>query len=190
MRTVRSGVVVAVVVLAGILAAACGSAGPSSTSSASSPSPTPTPSPAKIASVDACSLVMVNEASTLAGTTVTNMAGSSGVSIPGACFYGSSDGKASVLVVAQVFPDSTAAVAVSPEQIAASMNGAYGIANAKAVIGIGDKAVEYNASGAQGAGLVIFVFKSNVVFLIAVTPTPSTPTALENLARTAAGRLK
>ncbi|HSS94697.1 MAG TPA: hypothetical protein VLR46_12005 [Candidatus Dormibacteraeota bacterium] len=188
MRAFRSTVVAAVLVMAGVLAGACGSAGTSSNSSTSSPSPTPTPSPAKVASVDACSLVMVTEASTIAGTPVTNMAGASGVQVPGACFYGSADGKGSVLVFAQAFPDSTSANAVSPQQIAAAMNGTYGVANAKTVSGIGDKAVEYNLTGAASGGLVIFVVKSNVLFMIAVVPSPPDSTALENLARTAAGR--
>jgi hypothetical protein len=189
MRTYRSSALVALVVFAGLVACACGSTTTSSNSSTSSPTPSPTPSPSKIASVDACSLVKVDEASAVAGATVTNMGASGAVSIPGACFYATADGKTSVVVFAQVFPDASAAASVSPETIAASLNGAYGVANAKPVSGIGDKAVEYSTSGAQGAGLVIFVFKSNVVFLIAVTPSPSAPTALENLARTAAGRL-
>jgi stage V sporulation protein SpoVS len=92
------------------------------------------------------------------------------------------------VIFAQVYPDSTTATAVSPEQIAAALNGAYGVSNAKPVSGIGDKAVEYTLTGAQ-AGTVIFVFKSNVVLVIVVTPAPSS-TAIEGLARTAAGRLK
>jgi hypothetical protein len=56
------------------------------------------------------------------------------------------------------------------------------------VSGIGDKAFEYTASGSAGGGIAIFVFKSNVVMLIAVDPT-STPSAIEQLARTAVGRL-
>jgi hypothetical protein len=94
-----------------------------------------------------------------------------------------------VVIFAQVYPDSTTAASVSPEQIAAALNGAYGVANAKPVSGIGDKAIEYTLTGAQN-GTVIFVFKSNVVLMIVVTPTPSNSTAVEGLARTAAGRLK
>jgi hypothetical protein len=68
------------------------------------------------------------------------------------------------------------------------MNGAYGIANAKAVSGIGDKAVEYSATASSGNGIVIFVFKSNVVFMIALTPSTNS-TVIEKLATTAVGRL-
>jgi hypothetical protein len=45
-----------------------------------------------------------------------------------------------------------------------------------------------DASGSAGGGIAIFVFKYNVVMLIAVDPT-STPSAIEQLARTAVGRL-
>jgi hypothetical protein len=93
-----------------------------------------------------------------------------------------------VLVFAQAYPDSTTAEAVSPEQIAAAINNGAGVANAKAVTGIGDKAVEYSTTAAGGNGSVIFVFKSNVVLMIAITPSPSS-NALEQVARTAVGRL-
>jgi hypothetical protein len=110
--------------------------------------------------------------------------------VSGTCFYASGDGSTTVIVIAQAYADAASANAVSPEQLAAALNGAYGIANAKAVSGIGDKAVEYTVtSGASASsGSVIFVFKSNVVIMIAVTPTSST-TVVEQLARTAVGRL-
>jgi hypothetical protein len=63
-----------------------------------------------------------------------------------------------------------------------------GVTNAKAVSGIGDKAVEYSTTAAGGNGSVIFVFKSNVVLMIAVTPAPSS-FALEQLAKNAVGKL-
>lgn len=72
--------------------------------------------------------------------------------------------------------------------MAAALNGAYGVANAKVVSGIGTKAVEYSLTSSGSSGLVIFVFKSNVVMMIAVTPTANS-TALEQLAKTAVGRL-
>jgi hypothetical protein len=183
---IRIGVVSALVVLAGLLLAACGSS-PSTSSSTTEKSPSPSPA-AKITSVDACSLVMASEASTATGATLTSSA-AGGASIPGACIYSSSDSTASVVIFAQVYPDSTTAASVSPEQISAALNGAYGVANAKPVSGIGDKAIEYTLTGAQN-GTVIFVFKSNVVLMIVVTPTPSSSTAVEGLARTAVGRLK
>ena len=129
-----------------------------------------------------------SEASSASGATVTNLGAGAGP-MPGACFYASSDGAASVVVFAQSYPDATSAAAASPEQMAAAINtGGAGVANAKAVSGIGDKAVEYTMSSAGGNGIVIFVFKSNVVMMIAVTPAISS-TAIEQLAKTAVGRL-
>ena len=188
-KTVSTSGVIALVAIAGLVVSSCGSS-PSSTSSNSSASPSPTQSPKAtlISKVDACTLVTAADASTAAGTTVTNLAGTSGASIPGACFYGSADGSTSVLVFAQVYPDASSAASVSPETIAASLNGAYGIANAKVVTGIGDKAVEYTSTSSAGNGAVIFVFKSNVVMFIALTPANGT-TGIEQLAKTAVGRL-
>jgi hypothetical protein len=135
-------------------------------------------------------LVTAADASTATGVTVSNLAGSAGAQITGACIYASADGTTTVFVIAQAYADATSADAVSPEQLAAGLNGAYGIANAKTVSGIGDKAVEYTVSSAASGstGTVIFVFKANVVMMIAVTPTTDT-TAVEQLARTAVGRL-
>ena len=190
LRTVSTSGVIALVAMAGLVVSSCGSPSSSSTSSNSSASPSPSPSPreTQISKVDACTLVTAADASAAAGTTVANLAGTSGVSIPGACFYGSADGATSVLVFAQVYPDASAAASVSPETMAAALNGAYGIANAKVVTGIGDKAVEYSSTSSAGNGAVIFVFKSNVVMFIALTPANGT-TALEQLAKTAVGRL-
>lgn len=175
--------VLALMVSAGLLLGACGSS--NSPSAKASPSPSPTPSKAAtIASVDACSLVSADEASSVAKTTVTSQ-----VATPGLCVYGAANGTASVLIVAQAYPNASAAQAVSPEQLAASMNGAYGVANAKPLTGVGDKAVEYTLSSSQqGSGIVIFAFKANVVFLLAVIPT-SDSTAIEKLAATAVGRI-
>ncbi len=120
----------------------------------------------------------------MAKTTVT-----SHVATPALCAYGSSDGSASVLILAEAYPDATAAQAVSPEQLAASMNAAFGVSNAKPLTGVGDKAVEYTLSSSQqGSGIVIFAFKANVVFLLAVVPT-SDSAAVEKLAATAVGRI-
>jgi hypothetical protein len=116
------------------------------------------------------------------------LATSGGAQIPGACIYGRPDGRASVFVYAQVYPDSSTALAVSPEQLAATLGGAYGVANAKTVTGIGDKAVEYTGASSAGNSIVIFVFKSNAVMMIAVTPSPGS-TAVEHLATIAVGRL-
>jgi hypothetical protein len=181
----RAGAIVLVAAV-GLFIGACGSSNSPSASS-SSESHSPSPSSTLISKVDACSLVTASEASTAAGATVTNFGGA-GATPTGACIYASSDGTASVIVFAQVYPDTTTAEAISPEQIAASINNGAGVANARAVSGIGDKAVEYSTTAAGGNGSVIFVFKSNVVMMIAVTPAPSS-SALEQLARTAVGKL-
>jgi hypothetical protein len=96
--------------------------------------------------------------------------------------------RTSVVVYAQAYPDATTADAISPQQIAAAINSGSGVTNAKSVSGIGDKAVEYSITTGGGNGIVIFVFKSNVVVMVAVTPATSS-TAIEQLAKTAVGRL-
>ncbi len=156
---------------AALLAAACG--GPSNTASSS---PSPTTSSQHIASVDACTLVTAAEAS-------------AGVQIPGACIYGSSESSAGVFVYAQVYPDTTTADAVQPDQIATILAGQLGVANAHSVSGIGDKAFEYTATGSGENGIAIFVFKANVVMMIVVNPTTNSA-SVEQLARTAVSRLK
>jgi hypothetical protein len=180
---VRQVGAIAVVAAAGLLIGACGS---TSSSSSESHSPSPSPQAKLISNVDACKLVTATDASTAAGTTVTNL--SSGAQVAAACLYGSSDGTTSVEVFAEAYPDSTTARAISPEQIAAAINSGAGVANAKAVSGIGDKAVEYSLTTPGASGIVIFAFKSNVVVMIAVTPA-SDPTKIEQLARTAVGNL-
>jgi hypothetical protein len=189
-KSVSTSGLIALVAMAGLVVGACGSSSTSSTSSTPSPSPSPTPSPKAtlIAKADACTLVTIADVLTATGLTVTNLAGSSAASIPGACFYVTADGSTSVLVFAQVYPDASSAAAVSPETMAAALNGAVGIANAKVVNGIGDKAVEYSSTSSGGNGAVIFVFKSNVVMFIALTPASDT-TGIEKLATIAVGKL-
>ena len=171
------------VAAAGLLIAACGS--PSSPSSASH-SPSPSAQAKLISTVDACKLVTASDASSAAGTTVTSI--STGAQISAACLYGSSDGSISVEVFAEAYPDLATARAVSPESIAAAINAGAGVTNAKAVSGIGDKAVEYSLTSSGASGIVIFAFKSNVLVMIAVTPAID-PTKIEQLARTALGNL-
>lgn len=108
--------------------------------------------------------------------------------MPGLCVYGASGSTSSVFVFAQVYPDATAANAVQPDQVAAALAGQLGVSNAHSVKGIGDKAFEYTASGSAGGGIAIFVFRYNVVMMIAVDPT-SDPSKIEQLARNAVGRL-
>lgn len=186
-RAARSPGVLAAAVLAGLLIAACGSPNSSSTSSEKSPSPSPSKETA-IATVTACKLVTEADASAIAGTSVASQ-GASAASAP-ICIYASSDPNkpASVAVYAQAFADAATAGSTSPEQITAAMNAGFGIANAKQISGIGDKAIEYNTTGSAANGLVIVVFKANVVFFIYVMPSPD-PKALETLAATAVTRL-
>jgi hypothetical protein len=174
---------------AAALAVACGGSGATSSSSTkSSPTPSPTKATLITGPIDACLLVTASDASTATGVTMTALApGSSGL-----CLYsGQTDTtSASVFVYAQAYPDTTTADAISPDQMAALLSGQVGIANAKAVTGIGDKAVEYTAtsSSSTGSGIVIFVFKANVVLFIVVSPTTDA-TKVEALARTAVANL-
>jgi hypothetical protein len=186
---------VPVVLAALLLAAACGPTCGSSTSSSSGSTPatsikaTPVVErPQHVATVDPCTLVTADEASAAAGSTLTNLAATGGVQIPGACIYGASDSSTAVLVFAQAYPDASAASAVQPDQMAAAFGAQFGVSNAKTVTGIGDKAFEYTATGAAGGGIAIFVFKYNVIMWIIVDPA-SDPSVIERLARTAVGRL-
>jgi len=184
-KTISPSGFIAVVAICGLLVSACGS-------SNSSSKVTVTPSPAAkaklITSVDACTLVTATDASTATGVTVTDIGASSGAQMPGTCLYGSADFSTSVIVVAQVYPSASSAASISPEKLAAALKGANTSGTAKVVTGIGDKAVEYTFTSSGTGGTMIFVFKSNVVITIAVTPSTD-PTAVENLARTAVSRL-
>jgi hypothetical protein len=183
-RNLRIGAVA--VVVAAFLAAGCGSSSPSSSSSKASPTPTKA---AQFANIDACKLVTAAEASAAVNTTVTNLAAASGASIPGACIYGSQDSQASVFIFAQTYPDASTANSISPDQMTAILNGQYGVSNARAVNGIGDKAFEYTATSASStSGIAIFVFKANAVIMIVMSPTTDSR-AIEVMARTAVGRL-
>ena len=79
---------------------------------------------------------------------------------------------------------------MDPNQVAAVLAGQLNMSgsNAHVVTGIGDKAVEYTTTGSDGNGIVIFVFKANVVMMIAINPTTNAA-AVEQLARTAVSRL-
>jgi hypothetical protein len=137
--------------------------------------------------VQACTLVTAADASSATNATLTNPA--SGAAIPGACFYTSADGKTSVVVYAQVLPDASAAQSFSADTIAAALTGGFGLSNSKVISGIGDKAIEYT-TGASSNGIVIIVFKSNVVMLIVMQPSGSNGSSvIEHLATTAIGRV-
>jgi len=169
---------------AGVLVAGCGGSPGPTAAAKESPSPTPAAKQKLIGKAEACALVTADDASAAVGTTMTSLAG--GASFQGLCIYGSSDGTTTVTVFAQVYPDNVSANAVTAEQMAVYL-GASGVGTAKVVNGIGDKAVEYSSTQGSG-GLLIMVFKSNVVFMISMMP--SNATAVELMAKTAAGRLK
>lgn len=105
------------------------------------------------------------------------------------CTYASADGTQSLLVFGEVLPDASAAAQVQPDQLAQQYNAAYGITNAKTLSGVGDKAVEYSLNSGAQTGTIIFIFKSNVVLMLILQPTPSDTSGLEKLAKAAADNL-
>jgi hypothetical protein len=105
------------------------------------------------------------------------------------CTYASADGSQSLLVFGEVLPDASAAAQVQPNQLAQSFNSAYGITNSKPLNGIGDKAVEYSLSSGGQTGTIIFIFKSNVVMMLILEPTPTDTSGFEKLAKDAANNL-
>jgi hypothetical protein len=183
-KTISPSGLIAVVATCVLLVSACGSSNASSKASV-----TPSPPKAKlITSVDACTLVTAADASAATGVTVTDIGAASGAQTAGSCLYGSADFTTSVIVVAQVYPSASSAASISPEKLAAALKGVNASGTAKIVTGIGDKAVEYTFTSSGSGGTMIFVFKSNVVITIIITPSTD-PTAVESLARTAVSRL-
>ena len=168
-----------------MLMVACGSSSAASTSSSNSSEDK------HITSVSACSLVTAAEASTIAGSTLTDLTASLPQQIPGFCFYGAQDSSAGVAVYAQIYSDRATADQVTAAEFSAALQAQIGndANNAKEVQGVGDRAFEFTDSGNAGAGIAIIVFKYNVIFMIAVDPS-SSPSAIESLARTAVGRIK
>jgi hypothetical protein len=142
------------------------------------------------ASIDVCSLITAEEASAAVGTPVTNLSSQIGVTIPGVCFFGNTNGtNVGVYVYAQTYPDATTADQVQPSQLASALGGQLSGATVRTVTGIGDKAVEYSATSAHGGGEAIFVFQGNAVIMIIIGPTTDS-SKVEQLARTAVSRLK
>lgn len=188
----------AALVAAAFAAAGCGGSNNSANSS-TQPSPTPTPTKeAKFSDVKACDLVTSDDAAAAVGGKVQNVSGSGGVAGASVCIYAGTDSPSSVFVLGEAFPDSSAAQSTSPDQIAAAMGGAFGLSNAKVVTDIGDKAIEYNYTAntsststptPTNSGIAILVVKSNVVFLIAMSPSTDSG-KIESLARMAVSRLK
>jgi len=174
-----------------LLAVGCGGSSNSASSSAS-PSPSPSPSTAaRVTAVDSCTLVTAADASTaVGGANLASLPTGAGAGQQSICIYGPADSStnAAVFVLAQVYPDTSTADAVQPDQLAAAMNGQFGVTNARSVNGIGDKAFEYTATGGASNGIAIFAFKSNVVLMIVVAPATD-PTKVEALARIAISNL-
>ncbi len=118
---------------------------------------------------------------------MTNMTSTAGAPT-GVCIYANTESQAAIIVFAQTYPSQSSADAVSADQVATALNNGYGVSNAKPVEGIGDKAVEYTLSTSGPQGLAIFVFKDNVVMMIALAP-GSDASKIEALAKTAVTRL-
>jgi hypothetical protein len=174
-----------VVVLSAIALAACGgSSNNSSTSGSTSPSVSPSSSSGPhIATIDACSVVTADLAKQDLGV---DFQGSGASTV---CTYASADGTKSLLVFGEVLPDASAAAQVQPEQLAQQFNSAFGVTNAKTLSGIGDKAVEYSLTSGGQSGTIIFIFKSNVVLMLILEPTPNDTSGFEKLAKAAADNL-
>ena len=174
----------AVALFAMALTACGGSSGSGSNTGSSSPTSSPTSSSGPhIASVDACSAVTADMAKQDLGVDVQGSGAST------VCTYASSDGKTQLLVFGEVLPDASAAQQVQPDQLAQSFNSAYGITNAKTLNGVGDKAVEYTLNASGQSGTIIFIFKSNVVLMLILEPSPSDTSGFEKLAKAAADNL-
>lgn len=177
-----------------LLLASCNCGGPATTSSAPSTKASSTPTKAgQYVTVDACTLISAQDASDATGTPLTQLPGGAGASQVSICLFGSqpnaqnpqpSPSQAGVLIIAEVYADTNAAEAVQSDQVAAALGaqfGVTGVGTAKVVTGIGDKAVEYSATRAGGGGFGIFVFRSNVVMFIVVSPADQTQKTLDAL---------
>ena len=128
--------------------------------------------------------------------------GAAGASTASICIYGSQtsdSNQAGVLIISSVYADASTADAIQTDQVAAGLAaqfGVTGVAEAKVLNGIGDKAVEYKATKANGGGVGIFVFRANVVMFIIVSPADQTqqtldalPGKVETLAKSAVSNL-
>ena len=171
-----------------LAAAALSACGGSSNNTAGSGSTSPSASSSSssgphIATIDACSVVTADLAQQDLGVA---FQGSGAATV---CTYASANGSESLLVFGEVLPDASAAAQVQPDQLAHQFNGAYGITNAKTLSGIGDKAVEYSLNSGGQSGTIIFIFKSNIVLMLILEPTPGDTSGFEKLAKAAADNL-
>ena len=176
--------------VAAMFLAGCGSSSTAAFSPSPSPSAKASGSSSKANGVDPCALVTAGDASSAAGKQVANLVSMGAPVIPGACFYGTQKGTASVFVYTQVYRDAATAGAVTVEEFQSAVSSQIGQSSkdSKDVGGIGDRAYEFTVKNKSGSGIAILVFKGNVVFLIALDPT-NNESAVENLAKTAVTRL-
>ena len=191
-QTGSSGLVIAALAIA-MLVAGCASSSSSSSSTptpAGSPatSPSPATTPTSITALSACSLVTAAEASTAAGTTLQNLAGTTGSPSVVGCIYGSPTVRTAVFIFTHVFADAASAGAADTQAFIAAQNKKNTVSSARPLTGIGDKAVEYTLTNGGVVGTVIVFVKANVLVLIGLTPSPA-ESAIQGLAGTAAGRI-
>jgi hypothetical protein len=179
---------VLIVAAAAVMTACASSADASNIRTPSSPSPAP--KQARIAKVDPCALVTAADASKAAGKTLVNSVTLGASPVAGGCFYGARGTSAGVYVYTQVYPDAATADAVTVDQLESVMAGRLGSATGDAtqIAGIGDRAFEFTANGAAGKGMAIVVYRSNVVFVIAMAPATEEST-VQDLAKTAVSRV-
>lgn len=180
-----------------VIAPSCNSGGPS----ASSPTKA-----GQFRTVAACTLASETDATTAVGTPMAGgiytwdgarfvpgaPSGASDAAEPSLCYYVTKEtsgiSQKFVFVLAAVYPDQTTAGAVNPDRFTAVYRSRMSVSNSRAVNGIGDRAVEYTAATSLGNGIAIFVFRANVVLMIAAAPTDDSA-KLEALAREAVTNL-
>ncbi len=140
--------------------------------------------------MDPCALVSASDASKAAGKTLVNNVSLGAAPVAGGCFYTARGTSAGVYVYTQVYPDAATADAVTVDQLESVMSGRLGSSTGDAtqIAGIGDKAFEFTAKGPAGNGMALVVYRSNVVFIVAVAPMTE-ESALQTLAKTATARL-
>jgi hypothetical protein len=168
--------------------AACGGES-ANNSSTTSPSPSPasaakTKTGPHIASIDACSVVSSDLISKDLHATL------QGAGSAATCTYASADGTMNLLVFGEVLPDTQAADAVQPSEIASQFNISIASTTAKPLNNVGDKAIEYTVAAGGQSEAAILIFKANAVMMLVITPSPSDLSGFEALAKDSADALR